>query len=357
MNIAYFITSHGFGHGVRATLIAQSFSSHTNLFIRSDLPPSFFHEEIHRPFTLSSAGFDCGCIQTDGVTVDVPATVRAYSRIADGNKELLSSEVLWCKENNIHAILADTTPFACDIATAATIPSFVITNFTWHDIYEPYVANYPQFLPYVQEIKNQYASAHTLIALSPANPMTYFNNRFEGGIVGRRGLPIKQALLKKFNCAPDKKIALVYLGGFGFDRANWKHLEEFSNWEFFGLYPFFNAPKNYHVIDKTFTPYENLTATADCVIAKIGYSTVAECMCNGTPLIYLPRTDFAEYPFLHEGVVAWGHGYLHSDAAFDAMDIGNALESVSKQKRPKPLYCKAEKTIAGFIENLVAQAH
>ncbi len=353
MNLAYYITSHGFGHGVRSALIADSFGPTTHLFLRSDLPAAFFHEEIKRPFVLSGAEFDCGCIQTDGITVDIPATIKEYTRIEALNKSRLSEEVAWCKINNIDAIIVDTTPFACEIAHAAGIASFVITNFTWHDIYEPYVSDYPAFSPFVETIKKQYASATELIALAPANPMTYFQKHVDGEIVGRRGFNVRKSLLEHFKCDPDAHVGLIYLGGFGFDRAAWNTLRDFSGWEFFGLYPFFSAPPNYHIIDKAFFPYENLTATADCVIGKIGYSTVAECMCNGTPLIYLPRENFAEYPYLSAGVEAWGGGYCFTEEAFDSLAIGDALDSCVSKPKPKACYTAAEKKIAAHIEATV----
>ena len=41
---------------------------------------------------------------------------------------------------------------------------------------------------------------------------------------------------------------------------------------------------------------------------KPGYGTIGECMANGTPVVYHPRNDFAEYAVLRKALIEWGGG-------------------------------------------------
>ena len=52
----------------------------------------------------------------------------------------------------------------------------------------------------------------------------------------------------------------------------------------------------------------DLAASADAIVAKAGYGTACEAMVAGTPLIYPPRTGFAEHRALDRAFRAWGGG-------------------------------------------------
>ena len=93
MHIAYYITGHGYGHAIRSSTIANALSPTVRLTFKTSMPVSFFQEELHRPFNY------CGCLQTDGVSVDIPATLSAYRTIAENNRRLLDTEVEWCRRH------------------------------------------------------------------------------------------------------------------------------------------------------------------------------------------------------------------------------------------------------------------
>ena len=48
--------------------------------------------------------------------------------------------------------------------------------------------------------------------------------------------------------------------------------------------------------------YEDLVRASDAILSKPGYGIVAECIANGTSLVYTSRGRFAEYPRLVEGI-------------------------------------------------------
>ena len=141
MHIAYYITGHGYGHAIRSSTIVNALPLSVRVTFKTSVPVAFFQDELHRPFDYCRAVFDCGCLQTDSVSVDIPATLNAYKAIAENNRRSLDAEVGWCGRHGVDGIVSDITPFAFEVARSAGIPSIAVTNFTWFDVYREYAAS------------------------------------------------------------------------------------------------------------------------------------------------------------------------------------------------------------------------
>lgn len=354
MHIVYYITAHGYGHSLRATTIVKKISPYVKITFKTATPLSFFKEELgeDREFGYEAIQLDCGCIQKNSIVVDIEETFNQYSKIIEKSRFIVRKEVDWCKKNNIKGIVADIPSLAFKIAKEAGIPSLAITNFTWYDIYREYLSVKPLFEPIVKEMLSQYKEATCLLSLYPSLPMEYFKNRKELPPIGRKGKCDREIFKKKYGISENKKVALVYTGNFGLD-ANWKKLLEFSSWEFLSIYPLQDCPSNFKLVDKRVGKYEDLIASSDCVIGKAGYGVVSECMINRTPLIFLPRENFAEYPVLEDAIGKWGGGIKLSVKDFLSFNIGDALEKVINLRSSLPLvpYNSAE-ICANIIEDI-----
>jgi hypothetical protein len=337
MHILYYITSHGHGHAVRSCTIGNLLSPEIKLTIRTSLPKSFFQEELTRPFDYFPGTFDCGCIQTDGITVDIQKTLETYMGIARQNEVILEQEVQWCKKHRVTGIVSDIVPFAFEVADQAGIPSVGISNFSWSDIYEPYLDIMPSFRPYLEKIRSQYAKAGLLLALFPPNAMSDFTNRVPVSLVAKKGINIIDKIKTRFNINSDKRVGLIYTGNFGMGPVAWNKLEQFPDWEFIGLYPLPNSPRNYHLLNKSDFPYKDISASVDLLISKIGYGVFSECLANGIPLIYTPRTDFAEHPVLEKAIQDWGHGYSLSYEDYYNLNWEDTLTTIISRKKPKKI--------------------
>jgi hypothetical protein len=352
MNLIYYVTSHGYGHGVRTVAICNAFSPDVRITFRTTLPEAFFREEMRRDFAYEPASFDCGCVQKDGITTAIEQTLMTYRKIARENEPLLDQEVRWCRDRGADIIASDITPFAFDVARGCGIPSVAVTNFTWYDIYEEYVRLFPEYAPDLEKIRSQYASATLALALDPALPMPFFKKQKAVPPVGRSGRNRRAEIVRKYGLGPDKHLGLVYFGHYGMSRIDWRKLSDFSGWEFFGVCDLPGAPSNYRCIPKSDFPYEDLAASADCMVGKIGYGAVAEAMLHGTPMLYLPRENFAEYPTLDASVRSWGGGYPLSTAAFLSLDWKETLAAVVKNGRPEPVRSDGARICAETIEGL-----
>jgi L-arabinokinase len=335
--------------------ICNELSKNVRITFRTTLPEAFFRKEVRRDFSYAPASFDCGCIQKDSLSIDIEKTLFTYRAIAARNVSLLESEAQWCKTQKADAIVSDIVPFAFDVAQACGIPSAAVANFTWYDIYKQYVLLFPGYQPELDKILAQYASATLALALEPAMPMTFFKKFKAVPLVGRQGRNRRAEIVKKYArgaLAADKHLGLMYFGQPGIAGLDLGKLPDFIDWEFLGISLIHDAPSNYHCVPKTDFSYQDLAASADLMICKIGYGAVTEAMIHGTPMLYLPRDDFAEYPFLDAAVRSWGGGYRLSREAFIALDWKQALAVVIKKGRPKPCRSNGAEICARAIEQL-----
>ncbi len=313
-HLAYFISGHGFGHGVRSSAIINALPSETKVTVFTSLPEGFFREEIRRPagtFELKPCEIDCGCIQPDTLHVDVRATLAAYADIEVCRESLIAQFSQQLKEIGADSVVGDIAPLAFPIAKAAGLPSTAICNFAWTDIYQPYLAGYPGFAEVLRAMSADYAQANFQIRLEPYHglPFSQWGVASESvGMLARKGRVQRESLAKRFGLDSAKKWALVYIGNYGLGGIDWLRLESFEDWQFMGLYDLEGA-KNYRRLEKSpdFS-YADLTASADAILGKLGYGLVTEALAHGKPVIFPGRSDFAEFDTLKQALEGKGIG-------------------------------------------------
>jgi hypothetical protein len=306
------------------------------LTIRSNIPQTFFEEELPFPHNWRSGGFDVGCLQNDGVSVFVKETLAAYKDISVNNRSLADDEARWCRDNGVDCVVSDITPFAFDVADRAGIPSVAISNFTWHDIYSPYVKRFPEYELMLSEMANQYRKASMALTLYPSAPMSIFERKKSMPVLGRRGVNRRDEIYHCFGIDKNKRLGMVYVGNYGLGGIDWGRLEKFTGWEFVSVYPLPGKPKNYHLVSKEQFRYQDLSASADAVIAKMGYGVFSESILNGIPLIYLPRDDFAEFPVLDAEAKRIGSGVCLNTEEFCELGWAGLLDEIVDNHKMKP---------------------
>lgn len=342
MHIVYYITPHGFGHAVRSAAICNRIDPKIEITFRTTIPKSFFEEEMRRQYNYEPDSFDCGCIQKDGVTVDIEKTAEKYLTISRENRKKLSQEIKFINKVKADLIVSDIVPFAFDIAYETDIPSIGISNFNWVDIYKPYEESEALFKPIIKEIQAQYSRATYLFRMEPSNKLEGFScEEFEIPFVCGEGINRRHELEKILEIPDDKNLAVIYVGNYGMNNVNWEKLKIFKDWFFLGVYDLPYAPENFKLLDKNLISYRDLASSVDCVIGKIGYGTTSECAINQTPLIYLPRDDFAEHPILEGWLLKNELGLKCSSDDFMSLDIEKLLtKAISLGKKVRDSFHK-----------------
>jgi hypothetical protein len=329
MKIAFFLTGHGFGHGVRNSALISALPNEVEVDIYTSLPESFFREELNRPYRLIPCEIDCGCLQTDTVEVAVEATLQRYAELNANRDAIIREFAIKLKASLVDLVIGDIPPLAFPIARAAGIPAWSFCNFEWTDIYRPFLSQFPSYGPMLQTMMEDYKLADRHIRFFPFMPASKGMKFEEIGLVCRPGVSRREEFAQKFGLDIKKKWCLIYIGSFGLDGVAWNKLAQFKNCEFLGLYPLKEASANYHHIQKDLSyRYADLTASVDLVIGKLGYGLVAECLSLAKPILFLGRNGFSEYTMLRQLLLNRRMGLEISLERFRALEIAEALNAL-----------------------------
>ena len=319
MAIVAYVSGHGLGHSAREVTILRDLPQEIPLYVKTVAPEWFWRAEVKRAFTLIPESFDVGCLQTDSMTVDQAATKAAWEVQNQRNEARRADEFAWLKSIGARLVLTDVASFPLTLG----LPSVCVANFTWADIYAEYVG----FEDIVAQLEAEYAQATLLLEAGLALPMSYFPHRESVGLVARVGG--ERAMNQ------EGRSALIYAGNWGMPFP-WTSLERFVDWTFYTLTPPPKPwPRNLVVLAREARRHEDLVASVDCVISKAGYGLVGECMASGTPLLYGPRTGFAEFAALDAALKDWDGGIRLESEAF--LSASWPLESVPAKGSVSPL--------------------
>ena len=349
------ITSHGFGHAVRAATVAEKLQQ-----LRSDIalnlvtvaPEWLLKSYIKGEFVYRQRVFDVGVIQSDSLTMDRSATLNKMQDIISRQEQIIAEEVEYIKNNNIGLILADIPALAAPIARGAGVPCWMMSNFGWDFIYRDWGE---EFKDIVTWIENYYSQSDRLFRLPLAEPMSAFPHITDVGLTGSKPQFTNDELRHKFNLtAPVDKTVLLTFGGLGLQSIPYKNLNQFADWQFITFDR--NAPDLPNLLkiaDRTLRPLDFMPICGR-VFSKPGYSTFSEAMCCDTPIVSLTRDGFAEAQILLNAAQDYSQHQIVSTDEFFAGDWNFLHQPLSNPRKSKPLAKDGATTIAKEISNYLS---
>ncbi len=300
MKITYYITGHGYGHAVRSIeiidLLTQIFYD-TIVHVQTMAPQWLFASLNDRVF-YHHAELDFGCLQSNSFSVDKKATLEGYASLIEKKVELVARESDFLQAQKIDLVLSDITPFAFDAAERAGLPAIAVGNFSWDWIYQAFINDYPDFQFVVDDIRSSYAKASTLYRLPFYGDLSAFSPIKDVPLVGRKARTPPENIRERLGVGnSDKKLILLGLRTQDMIHVNWEKLESFDHTFFIAVSR--NIPlKNVTHLTEGEILFQDILNACDAVITKPGYSIVSEVITNQTPVVYVPRSDFAEDPVL-----------------------------------------------------------
>jgi hypothetical protein len=332
--LVIYVTSHGFGHLNRTAAVVNrvpldvpvTIKSHSNLF--KDWP-----DRLTRPAGLVAYVSDVGAVNPpgDSAATDGPRTLELASRCHAEAMARLDDEVARLREQGAAAVLCDAPAVPLVAARRAGVPGFLMSNFTWADIYAPHAraVGTAQATRLVAELRAAYRQAVATFRMEPAMSMSWLSTLINVGMVVKPGRDRRAQLCRLTGLERKDKLVYLYLGRYGQSDLDWSRLERFSarGIHFLSYHPV-SAGRldNLHVIPAADWPGSDLIASSDAILGKAGYGTICEAMACGTPMIYPPRRGFAEFRSLDRALRAWAGGFPVSARDFRALKLEQRLE-------------------------------
>ncbi|MBC7809153.1 MAG: hypothetical protein H7145_23710 [Akkermansiaceae bacterium] len=358
MALVLYVSGHGLGHATREITILQSLPREIPLIIKTASPEWHWRNELAgRRFEYVNASFDVGTVQRDSLDSDARATLAAWHEAEATNKGRFDGERDYLLRHGAKLVVSDVPSFPLAVAASIGIPSVCVANFTWADIYADLIGEEPAFADVAERLREEYSQATLHLDAGFSLPMTYFPRRESVGIVARTGNERRSELLNALPAsARGKRLALVYVGNWGLP-IPYARLSDFEEWHFLSLgRPGNELPENWSVLPRTLMAHPDLVASVDVVVSKVGYGLVGECLTGGTPILYCPRTGFAEYPVIDAYLSARLHGIRISVEQFTSGDWGEILDNVPPRgavpKEAAPGGLKASNRLAALYNAL-----
>jgi hypothetical protein len=341
--LVVYVTSHGFGHLNRAVAVINRMPADVSVTIRCN-PNLFDHwrERLLRPATLEGYVSDVGALNPpgDSASTDGAATLELAARVHAEAMTRVDEEATRLRDHGAAAVLCDTPPVPLVAARRAGVPGFLLANFTWADIYAPHAQRIGgDSREFLASLRSAYRHATTLFRAEPALRLDDVAPTVEVGMVVTPGRNRRDELRRRLGLAPSDRLVYFYVGRYGQSNLGWQRLGRLQEHRvhFVGFHP---APglslSNLHVVPATEWTGADLAASTDAVVAKAGYGTSCEAMVAGTPMIYPPRTGFAEHRALDRALKAWGGGIPASSRAFAELRLEPLLEQAFACKPGPP---------------------
>ncbi|HNT53978.1 MAG TPA: glycosyltransferase, partial [Anaerolineaceae bacterium] len=320
--IGYFVSSHGFGHAARASAVMLALreqSPGVEFDIFTETPEWFFKEALGWGYHYHLAQTDVGVVQSGPLDEDLGATLKRLAGMWPLRSERVDSLAYALQRTDCRLVICDISPLGIAAAYAAGLPAVLIENFTWDWIYAGYLQAEPRLEPYLPLLQTAFAAADLHLQAEP-----YCRPAAGARVVAPISRPPRTSCAQlRASLQIDEKssVALVTMGGiparFDFLSALQHHPE--ITFIIPGGSSQIETRGNLRLLPHH-SPYyhPDLMQACDVVIAKAGYSTIAEAWHAGVPFVWVSRPRFRESGVMSVYLRQEFEGFELSEAEFDS---------------------------------------
>lgn len=356
--LVYYITGHGYGHGVRSCDILRAVRARAPdlpILVVSDLPRTFLEHRLELPaggLSMEARALDVGMVQLDSIRVDLAATELALTRLCRDWDKRVRQERAFLRAVKAGLVVADIPAIPIEAAAGAGLPALAVGNFGWDWIYRSIERRDPVWQEAGYRFAEGYRQAARLMRLPFHEPMAAFSEILDVPLVSSRGTPRREALAERTGADPGKTWALLSFASLEWTPEVVARVRAIEDAEFFTVKPL--AFEGLRAVDRHEVSYTDVLASCDVVITKPGYGVLSECVVHDKPILYVERTDFAEYAVL-EAAVRTHLRHVHLPAAnLYEGDLRGALTAIRQASPPlEPLTSDegalAADTILGYV--------
>ena len=330
------ISSHGLGHLAQVAPILNELALQVpelRLTIRSDLPPEKMRARIVVPFEHHVGRSDFGFVMLDAVRIDYAATAQAYRSWHADWAWRVDTEAEYLRRMQPDLVLTDVAYLPLAGAAQEGLPALSMCSLNWADLFAHVFGGEAWAGTIHDQIVAAYRSAECFLRLTPAMPMPDLPNTRAIAPVAALGRGCRGELQARLGAAEDERIVLIAFGGFdkNLNASQWPVIPGVC-WlvpESWGV-----ARDDMAALEPLQVNFTNLLCSVDAVLTKPGYGTFTEAACNGTPVLYVRRSDWPE----QECLIAWleKHGRCWEVGESELMSgtMQPALEKLWQQVPP-----------------------
>jgi hypothetical protein len=326
--IAFYISGHGFGHASRDVEVLNALgrlAPDVPVAVRTSAPRWLFDLTLTRSVDFHARECDTGVAQLDSLSLDEGETVRRAAEFHATLDAQAADEAQWLRSAGVRLVVADIPALGCAAGYAAGVPVVALGNFTWDWIYEGYRRSLSHDADLIERLGAAYALADVALRLPMHGGFATMRRVVDLPFIARRSSRDPRATREALGLPPDDPLVLLSFGGYGLQRIDLDAIAALDHYTVVmtadvtanrradavpstanGL----QVPPNVSLVDEQALyrgggRYEDLVAAVDVVMTKPGYGIIAECVANGTALVYTSRGHFVEYDVLVREMPRW----------------------------------------------------
>jgi len=338
-SVAYYITSHGYGHGVRSCAIIRALNSlypHVKVQIVSGLPPGFFqHQFDAMPISVRSKSFDVGMTQIDSIRVDVPSTLEKLCALYSRRMEIVEAETAYLAEQGIALCVVDIPALPVEAARKAGVRCIAVGNFSWDWIYSEFLPQDAAWGPIIDSLREEYGKTDLLLRLPFCDRMDAFPIIEDIPLVASPGTPRREEIANWTRCDPVRKWILLSFTTLEWTEEALRRVEHVRDYEFFTVDPLGWEGSRIHRLDRGRIQFADILASMDAVLSKPGFGILSDCIANKKPLIYADRSNFLEYPILVSAIRRYIRNVHIPAADLYRGDLRDSLDRIWTSPEPE----------------------
>ena len=322
MHIAAFITSHGFGHAGRMSAVLDALHARRPevvVDVFTEVPAGFLDSSLVAPHRWISCRTDVGMVQQGPFQSDLHATATVVTAFLDGLDAAADAAAERLRAAGCTVALCDISPLGIVAAARAGIPAVLIENFRWDWIY----AEVDDAPPLLRTAGRRMAEIFRSAALHlQVEPMC---DRMPGAEqiavpVARGARVSREAARKALGLHEDETMVLVTTGGVTGEQGFIDALHARPDVRFVVT----GAPRSgtegnvTRIANRDPLYLPDVIRASDGVVAKLGYSTLAEVWREGRPFLRVPRSQWPEGPALSAWAAAHMPGFATDERTFES---------------------------------------
>jgi UDP-N-acetylglucosamine:LPS N-acetylglucosamine transferase len=298
ISIAYFISSHGFGHAARAAAVMQAISEYepaVQFEIFSAVPSWFFQDSLSTPFNYYHLLTDFGLAQKTPFESDLADTLHGLAQFYPITSRHVANISKTIRRLGCKTIVCDIAPMGLLVAKDVGIPSVLVENFTWDWIYQQYSTDDDTIQQYIDYLKPIFESADYHIQTEPICDRQ--SPDLVAAPVSRKPKTSRHKIRQRLGLLEDRNVVLITTGGIPQSYDFLQKLNKLRETKFVmpGAGSKLKSRDNLIILPHQSDFYHpDLVHASDAVVGKVGYSTLAEVYHSGVPFGYVARSSYNE---------------------------------------------------------------
>ncbi|WP_122641319.1 glycosyltransferase [Romboutsia sp. Marseille-P6047] len=322
MYIAFYISSHGFGHMTRCLSIIENILSVTDykIYIACDKPQNGFArsylEKYKERIIYRDIKTDVGLVnKNDSLEVDKDKLEEELMNFIKTWDEVVLDEIKTLKNLKVKSIITDISPIGCLVGKILELETILISNFTWVEQYE--YLNIDKNI--ISFFRGAYSYVNKLIKYDLCLPIdsVVCKDIEDVGFICRK---INKSKVADIQSKYGESIFITCGKSANLKSIN---IENFNGTIFTTSGIDINNTEGADIIRLPLDvkDTQNYIAASSLVITKAGWGTIGECLIGHTPMVLIERDSAREDSFSIDNIKKRKLGISMKEDTLGTIDI------------------------------------